>query len=406
MSADLRTAAWIRVFLIVTAFLALFLIGVAMLLRDSRQPMEEWIDDARDHLTTMSDGRNALSPLIEALDKANWAALQEHREALRDASTDGWRETSDDGLEELLLAHQPVFAAITRSAGYQEISFPITEERAVTMPRPDFESMENFGFLLVANARRLAANGKPGEAAQRLMEAALVGARFCTPEAESTLLGHVIGNALLEMSANALAQILPAPSLADAQLERVAAQLAEMESQRNPIASAVRAEVRNWAREVEDCGENADQLSKVLQLYNTDLTPGDARKLASQFSSYVPLISEATESLWQPVWVEFSKPRQERQLPNVEDLKAATDNPLASFFVPDVQRLAWRGLALVLLGLEAEAVKLRDPFTGQPLQIGERMIWFPGPDGDDDKGGTRFDPGEGPDSDGDLVVRW
>jgi len=395
--------------MLVSGFLVLLLVALVGFLRFGGGNRDAWADAMRKHLAEEGRGFNAMGPVVEALDRIDWEALEDHQAAMEAATRSGWKESPE--LAEVLRVHQPVVVLIGRSAALPNASFPSLLEYEADRPLPRFDRLHLLALLLTTNARAVEAEGSPAEAVQRLVELATLGSRFARPAGEASFAGHGLSITMIESAVGLAGEIVRSQPMDPATLERLERQLGLLEQQYQPLRSAAYDELDLLTHLVRNRAGSPEEFAVILQYYDTKLTRPEARKRAADRFGLVASLPGELERLRAGLDADLAAPFPKRALRSEADIAAASTNPLVTLALAPLPALAIREtimltrlrlvrqLCLVKMGLEPLPV-LQDPFTGEPLAYdGERII-SAGPDGRIDGApyqpvGARFDvPGD------------
>ena len=400
-----------RVFIGVSVFLLLFLAGMAWYIHASRNARSAWRQEARAGVSA-SDAPNAIEPILDALDRVDWRAVSASEALLKRTATEGWSEESAQ-LIPLIANHQQVLSLAMRSAAIPQCRLPPTSDADASVPRPNIEEFRLLSFLLVANGRRLAATGHAEEAAQRLMDAAILGVRFTRPRAEATLTSHLIGMTAMELAIDALDDVISTAGEMPAEWRgSLAAQLAELDGSYYPIREAFRAEAGIYSRELAARSATPADLAEGLQLAGAVLPQGaNTVEVAGSLHADALTVTGEQDRVWGVLDGILAMPPARQPRIDREWFAQASPNRLVQIQFAELTPLILReGILLARLRLERAALLPggealpADPFDGEPLRVAEGRIWSIGPDLRDDGGMVEYAPGKGLASGGDMIA--
>lgn len=404
---------WRRVFVMITAFLILFLCYLCWMIYRGGTPREGWFADAR-QITNTSTDRNALTFLVEAFEKTDWQALEAMEARLRERAVSGWAVRDMEVLV-LLEQHQPAIVAVSMAAGVPESRFPSMETAGLLAPRPDVQALTRFNWLMAANVRRLEADGRTEEALWRALDLLQFGALFTRPTAEASLSGHLAGLAAMELGVNATIPMLVDPALPPITRQRAAARLAATEAQYNTAHNAIVAEALLFARETEGRVSSPRQLRLLLEYFGHQTDEQQAAALAEPYREDPSLILTDVEQLLRTMLEVANNPKPgdppidrawfEANAP--QPLLAQQFTDVTSLLVREKVMLAKLRLARWACSILSPAGDLEvpaDPFGDGPLRRRDDVIYSIGPDLVDGRGESVYTPSQGTRSAGDVVI--
>lgn len=410
-----QSSPWPRVFILVSGFLVLFLLVlVPVTLKQGSSGKDPWLGESRQWLAANPE-RNAFLPISEALERADWEALERERDVLRTLAVGGWRQ-ENARVGSLLERHAFLTTAVSASAEITEFAMPPTASASIDTPRPRFETIETLSFVLVGRARVMAAQGHVDEAMERLSQSALLGARLCRPYEQATLSCHLGGYAMLTLSLNAMQHILGQGNVDPATIARLERRLGELDRLMVPVGEGLRADVNLYASVMQSHLRDTDDLAQGLQFYDDSLTREQALSLAHELFGEAPTFAAEHRRVWTAIMANFARPLHDQPRLDRAWLEAQTENRLVRRYFPDVSALAvkeghlratlraTRAACLLALGREDDAAALIDPFTGAPLRITDEKVYSLGPDREDQQGDMTYNPSRGIYSEGDIVV--
>lgn len=406
---------WPRIFVIISCFLLAFLAALFWSVYTRSDSSDPWIGLARRHAAD-APGDNALGAMVDAIERVDWRELKKWTPELQAIAVGGWNEENAE-MEALIKNHQLVFNDIGRAASMPSCDFPGTSSRGIEMPRPDLERLRALALLAVANGRMLAAHDREEEALQRLIEAAVFGARLTRPYEEATLSAHLAGMAMLELATGGIIDLLRSPGIPDSARDRAVNQLSLINGLYNPIREAFLAEADVYTAEITARGGNAVKLAEGLRYFNAGLNPAEAEELARALKEDARSFPEEQER----VWIELSRllalPIYEQPVIDADWFEEKSSNRLVRMQFTGMSKLTVREgvllarlrIALVLAALGAEdavlpAEALADPFSPEPLRITPTLVYSIGPDGEDQFGERRYNPADGVYTEGDIAV--
>lgn len=303
-----------------------------------------------------SPASRGLTPLLEAFDRTDWEALEDHRESLLAAATSSDLPPAE--IAGLLRAHQPAISAVARFAAFPQAQLPTLEGMGLDAPRPDLPRLELFCALLAANTRSLGASGQPVEAAQRAVELALLGARLSAPQPRATLSHHLAGARALEFALGALRGLEPGRVLRPDQKERLRDQLLAIRAQRAPISAGILGELARYSEAIERAGEDPVALSAILMAVDPELGAADARQRARDWQGDALSIGPAFDLYAERLRRDLARPFAGQPDFNRRWREQATENRLLRHYQLDIngvlrhQREIDRGFEGVLGALE------------------------------------------------------
>ncbi|MBI1290043.1 hypothetical protein GC173_02200 [bacterium] len=406
--------AWLNVFLMVSGFLVIFMVCLLVfVLRDGGR-RDAWADAVKASLDKEGSSFDAMAPVMEGLDRLDWDELAARREKLELVARAGW--TPDADLDSLLLASQPVISLVGRSAAIPKASFPSLLGYELDRPLPHFDRFWLLTQLLVANARRLEAQGEREEAVQRLIELATLGSRFARPPGEASYASHGLAITMMEQAVGVTAEVVrggkPLPAEA---LRRIDLQLQELEEKYVPLRSAVYDELDLFEHMARNRTGSPEELAVVLQCYDTSLTRAQAGVQAKDLFGLVPSLPQELEQLKPSLDAALAKPDAVRPVFDDAMLATLSTNPLALLPLRPVGALSMReqvmrtrlrlarALCQHLIDPNA-AVSVVDPFAGVPLVYTGTSLVSVGPDRFLENGARIYNPQSGLASAGDVVL--
>lgn len=405
---------WRRVFVIITAFLFLFLCSLAWMIHRGSKSRSGWFADAR-QMTDTSTERNALTFLVQAFEKTDWQALEAMETRLRERAVSGWA-VRDMELLALLEQHQSAIVAVSMATEVRESRFPSTESAGLLGPRPDLQALTRFTWLLSANARRLEADGRTEEALWRALDLMNFGALFTRPTAEASLSGHLAGLAALELGLT-----IAKPILVDAQLpaitrQRAALRLALIEAEYNSARNAIVAEGLLFAREAEARVGNPRQLRLLLEYFGHQTDEQQAAALAEPYRADPSLLVADVEQLLRRMLEAANNKRRDGVRIDRAWFDANAPHPLLAHQFTDVSSLLVREDVMLaklrlarwacsILSPAGEQTVPEDPFGGEPLRQRGDTIYSIGPDLEDGGGESVYTPSQGTRSEGDVLLK-
>jgi hypothetical protein len=406
--------AWLNVFVIITGFLTLFMVGLVVSIARSGGEGDAWDAAMRKHLAREGAGFDAMGPVLEAVEEVDWKLLERQRSALDATARSGW--SPDTELERTIESHQPVVALIGRSAALPRSSFPSLLEYEVDRPLPRFDRFHVLSLLMIANARRLAAEGSQSEAIQRLIELATLGTRFSRPASEASYSSHGLSITMIEQAVGVAGEIIrDSPQLPVESLRRIELQLSELESKYVPVRAAAYDELDLFLHVARNRLKDQDDVAVVLQFYDTTLSRNDAAQQASEWFVHAAPLPQEIEKLKPLIDDALNRPHHHRPILDDVALSRMSQNPLALLPLRPVGALSMReGMMLARIQMVRAlcqrltnpdgAITAEDPFSGNPLTVVGNVILSVGPDGVSQGGGKLYNPQDGLASPGDLVL--
>ncbi len=406
--------SWRNLFIATIGFLGLFLVLMVYVVHHDQDREESFELLARQHLHAHTK-RNALLPIIEALEQVHWDVLAANRELLQAAALEN-KNLDSPTLDAILKKHQSAIASITRSADIPIVSLPSTVNANLDTPQPRIDDMQNLGFMLVANAKRLAAEGRSEEALQRLMETALLGSRFCRPRDEASLSRHIVGMTLMEMSVSSMPPVLRNPELDIDTRLKIAEQLREVESSFASVEEGLRANLLLVEQEISSRFDDPVRLVEAMQILQPDVDQSEHTELARKYTGDPSEYLNASAELHEKIDAFLkSQPDFSRRI-DKEWFEKNAGHPMLKCHFTEWSALLVRDasircrirltrlLAVHQITDKKESEELLDPFDGMPLRVANNMIYSVGPDGVDDGGKKIYDQGNGVFSDGDITL--
>jgi hypothetical protein len=415
METEQTTSPWPRVFAIVTVFLVLFLFVMFQIVyRGDSGAEEPWLKEVRRFLASSSE-RNALEPISDAFERADWESLQRRKKELRELAVNGWRDDNHE-VRKLIERNAFLATAVTASSSIDQVHFPPTDNARIDTPRPPFELLEAFGLFLGANARLVEAEGRHEEALLRLSESAQLGSRFCRPYEESNLSAHLAGMAMIDLSLNGMMKILARPGISPAVIERVHHRLEAIDNGLVPVREALHADADLFAREMKARSEDPRALAQGILYYDHKRTAPEADELARQ--AFPDALSFGPEQLrlWKEIDAALALPPSQQPDFGAAWIEQRTTNRIVRLYNPDILTLAQRdaslrarihvtrAVCLATLGRDDEARALVDPYSGEPLRWTERAVYSVGPNRADELAALHYDPARGILSAGDIIA--
>ena len=357
------------------------------------QEEDKWIIEAKTFLAAHPENKG-LGFIIQALEQINIKAGMTHGDDMTNIIRNGWKGQNQK-LQEFLASQSPVMDAAAQAGQAAPFSLPPYQD--ADSPIPNFLKIQIIAKMISTDARRLESTGMADSAAERAVQAALLGDIFCAKE--QCLISHLIGGACLTLSCKTLESILCHPGLSIQTSQKTGAKLFELDKRHIGISEAFQTEYRSDLSIFKKTQESMDpQIPK--------LPPG----------------SEADyKKVWDAVIANMAKPYWERKKIDKDSLiKEQTNNQFVQILCQTSIPNSWESAikedvaithlrlceALCALKLQKKDLlaQFPDPFTGRPLVLTPDRIYSLGPDTTDQKGAVLYDPTNGTVSPGDIAV--
>jgi hypothetical protein len=350
-----------------------------------------------------------LALLRDAMNRLDGKAVNEAFESIKQVVDEGWRGNHPEIIAVLNSQAPALDAAIKAS---MEAPFALPSGNDVSAPVPDFLAVQRMTRLLLADARRLQAEGKPNEAARRALQAAQFNNIFNSEN--QMLISHLVGVAGVTRSMKTLEDILQSDKVSPDTARAIGAALIDIEKNGAGIVDGLEWEAATSLNTVRKMKADKDFRKKALE---PDITNKEMARALKKTLKNVPKYETEHERVWDAILANAQKPYYERERVDWTFVKNKTDHPLLLASVPNFtealtredisiahMRLA-QALCALRMGGEFTAKQILDPFTGKPLVIKADKVYSLGPDMQDQGGDMEWNPNNGTVSVGDIVAK-
>ncbi|MFH0792500.1 MAG: hypothetical protein V2A74_00545 [bacterium] len=370
------------------------------------QVASTWLQEAR-AFAASHPGNEGLVRFVEVLEKFDTIPVVTHGDAITAIVKEGWQG-----------ANEPIAQLIQQDASILEAAYAVGAGPRFDFPKPvdAFSSVPNFlqiqllCKLMLTEARRLEATGRPDYAATRALQTLRFSNHLFVKDV--TLIQNLIAVAGQGMSIKVIESLLRNPNLSSKDAQNIGAVLYDLDKNRIKNSDMIRGESEAMIGTLRKANSDPAYRQKIL---NETKDPGEKKLMESIYRDFASFEAEHNK-VWGAVLAEADKPYGERKVVDKDFLMKLTSNPAFLVSVPNFTEASTRwevtlahmrvtqAACAIKMGREDLASTFQDPFSGRPVVVTPDRVYSVGPGQMDMKGGLLYDPTNGTRSVGNIVV--